>query len=160
MVGPPNFSRDQSVSAQKMSSGLAALRLIFLIKLINPLRRRCCSALRMNEDSVVQQQQQQQQQEQEQQGAVPPTIAYMDGKAIGNRSGIMNSFMGCFGFLPIIGKSKPEGLENHQGKSKFVKSAQFNAIPDSSGRFFGSKYSRYKRFIWERVTVRFQRPVM
>ena len=121
MVGPLSFSRDQSVSAQKMSSGLAALRLIFLIKLINPLRRRCCSALRMNEDSVVQQQQQQQQQEQEQQGAVPPTIAYMDGKAIGNRSGIMNSFMGCFGFLPIIGKSKPEGLENHQGKSKFVR---------------------------------------
>ena len=121
MVYPLSFSRDQSVSAQKMSSGLAALRLIFLIKLINPLRRRCCSALRMNEDSVVQQQQQQQQQEQEQQGAVPPTIAYMDGKAIGNRSGIMNSFMGCFGFLPIIGKSKPEGLENHQGKSKFVR---------------------------------------
>ena len=129
MVGPLSFSRDQSVSAQMMSSGLAALRLIFLIKLINPLRRRCCSALRMNEDSVVQQQQQQQQQqqEQEQQGAVPPTIAYMDGKAIGNRSGIMNSFMGCFGFLPIIGKSKPEGLENHQGKkSKLFKCAQIS----------------------------------
>ena len=125
MVGPFSFSRDQSFSAQKMSSGLAALRLIFLIKLINPLRRRCCSALRMNEDSVVQQQQQQQQ-EQEQQGAVPPPIAYMDGKAIGNRSGIMNSFMGCFGFLPIIGKSKPEGLENHQGKSKVVKSVQIS----------------------------------
>ena len=128
MVGPLSFSRDQSVSAQMMSSGLAALRLIFLIKLINPLRRRCCSALRMNEDSVVQQQQQQQQQqqEQEQQGAVPPTIAYMDGKAIGNRSGIMNSFMGCFGFLPIIGKSKPEGLENHQGKSKLCKCSQIS----------------------------------
>ena len=58
---------------------------------------------------------------------MPPTLAYMDGKAIGNRSGIMNSFMGCFGFLPIIGKSKPEGLENHQGKSKSVKSAHYNA---------------------------------
>ena len=129
MVGLLSFLRDQSISAQKMSSGLAALRLIFLIKfkLIIPLRRRCCSALRMNEDSVVQQQQQQQQQEQEQQGAVPPTIAYMDGKAIGNRSGIMNSFMGCFGFLPIIGKSKPEGLENHQGKkSKLCKCAQIS----------------------------------
>ena len=100
---------------QKMSSGLAALRLIFLsIKDIYPLRRR--SALRMNEDSVVQQQKQQQQHEQEQQGAVPPTIAYIDGKAIGNRSGIMNSFMGCFGFMPFLGKTKPEGLENHQGK--------------------------------------------
>ena len=76
-----------------------------------------CSALRMNEDSVVQQQQQQQH-EQEQGGVVPPQIVFSDGKAIGNRSGIMHSFMGCFGFMPFIGKPKPEGLENHQGKNQ------------------------------------------
>ena len=77
----------------------------------------------MNEDSVVQQHQQQQQHQDE--GAVPPQIAYMDGKAIAaaaaGRSGIMNNLMGCFGFMPFIGKPKPEGLENHQGKTGELK---------------------------------------